>query len=273
MLSNGFAVDDVESHNALASHTQMVNRVVETIQKQLAETLSLKDMADIAGFSPYHFNRMFRKITGIPPTQFLYSLRLQRAKHLLLTTQLSVTDICFEVGYNSLGTFTRRFTELVSVSPTQLRTLYKDPFLFLGAPHYRRLIHPCNENLCKKGSLTGHVYGAIPFSGFIFIGVFSTPIPQGPPAGCAILNSPGLYRISSIAEGYYYVFSAAYSQSFEPEYVGLGYKPVLITDEPAEACMDITLRPVLITDPPILIATPYLFTKHADKNNGATSQK
>jgi AraC family transcriptional regulator len=271
MVSRSFPVADVGNHHDLAPYTEVVSRVVQTMQEQLDEALSLKDMADIAGFSPYHFNRIFRKITGIPPTQFLYSLRLQRAKQLLLTTQLSVTDICFEVGYNSLGTFTRRFTELVSVSPTRLRTLHKDPFLFLQEPGYRRFIHSFHDHAYEKGCLTGQVYGRIPYSGFIFVAVFPIPIPQGQPVGCAILKAPGPYQISSLTEGYYYVFSAAYSQSFEPEYVGVGCQPILITSQPPLARMDITLRPVLITDPPILIAAPYLFAKHADKHNGAPS--
>jgi AraC-like DNA-binding protein len=67
-------------------------------------------MTGIAHLSPYHFARTFRRITGIPPGEFLGALRLQRAKELLLTTDLFTSEVCYEVGYASFGTFTSRFT-------------------------------------------------------------------------------------------------------------------------------------------------------------------
>ena len=72
-------------------------RVISAMHEHLYDPLSLQDMADIAHYSPFHFNRLFRKITGIPPNHFLYALRLSRAKRLLEETDLNVTDICFEV--------------------------------------------------------------------------------------------------------------------------------------------------------------------------------
>jgi AraC family transcriptional regulator len=81
--------------------------------------LSLRTMAEIAQLSPYHFARTFRRVTGIPPGEIQTTVRLERAKQLLLTTDLSVTGVCFEVGYESLGTFTTRFTQLVGLSPTR----------------------------------------------------------------------------------------------------------------------------------------------------------
>ena len=87
-------------------HGLAVERVLATMRERLDEDLTLHDMADVAHLSPYHFTRVFRHVTGIPPCEFLTALRLQEAKRLLLTTGLSVTDVCFEVGYSSLGTFT-----------------------------------------------------------------------------------------------------------------------------------------------------------------------
>src|ERR1700760_4201675 len=99
----------------IASRGRPAERVILSMRECLDEPISLSDMADIACLSPYHFNRVFHQVTGLPPTKFLYALRLSTAKRLLLTTSLSVTDVCFEVGYNSLGTFTTRFTQLVGL--------------------------------------------------------------------------------------------------------------------------------------------------------------
>jgi AraC family transcriptional regulator len=96
-----------------AVHGFAVERVLATMRERLDEDLTLHVMADVARLSPYHFTRVFRHVTGIPPCEFLTALRLQEAKRLLLTTGLSVTDVCFEVGYSSLGTFTTRFTHLI----------------------------------------------------------------------------------------------------------------------------------------------------------------
>src|SRR5215211_8257105 len=109
--------------STIAAHHEAVERVIRVMHDRLDEPLTLSEMSRIAYISPCHFNRIFRQITGIPPNQYFYALRLETAKRLLLTTSTSVTDVCFDVGYNSLGTFIRRFTGLVGLSPSRFRSL------------------------------------------------------------------------------------------------------------------------------------------------------
>src|ERR1044072_6247332 len=104
--------------DTIASHYRAVERVILAMRERLDEALTLEDLAEVAIISPFYFDRIFRQITGIPPCQFLSALRMEAAKRLLLTSSLSVTDVCFEVGYNSLGTFTTRFTQLVGLPPS-----------------------------------------------------------------------------------------------------------------------------------------------------------
>src|SRR6476619_1111248 len=78
-------------------------------------------MGGTAYLSRFHFNRVCREITGLPPVRFHTALRIAAAKRLLLTTDMSVTEVSLEVGYQSLGTFTTHFHELVGVSPRTLR--------------------------------------------------------------------------------------------------------------------------------------------------------
>ena len=87
------------------------------------EPISLHDMSRVAYLSTFHFNRVFHQITGLPPAKFISAMRLDEAKRLLLNTNQSITDICFEVGYNSLSTFTRRFTQRVGLGPREFRYL------------------------------------------------------------------------------------------------------------------------------------------------------
>src|ERR1700694_76714 len=113
--------EDTAHHVTLAAHTQAIEHAIQAMHTHLHELLTLEDLASVACLSPYHFNRVFHRLIGIPPGEFLSALRFQAARRLLLTTPLSVTDICFEVGYTSMGSFTSRFTHLVGLSPRLLR--------------------------------------------------------------------------------------------------------------------------------------------------------
>ena len=101
----------------------LVRRAVTTIRARYEEPLSLDDLARTATMSKFHFLRTFRDITGVTPGRFLSAVRLHEAKRLLLGTGMDVAGVSVQVGYGSLGTFTRRFTECVGMPPTQYRRL------------------------------------------------------------------------------------------------------------------------------------------------------
>ena len=122
MLAAPPVISESEAHHeTIATQTQAVERAVQVMHTHLCDLLTLEDLASVACLSPFYFNRVFRRLIGIPPGEFLSALRFQTARRLLLTTSLSVTDICFEVGYTSTGSFTSRFTQLVGLSPRLLR--------------------------------------------------------------------------------------------------------------------------------------------------------
>src|SRR5437868_12228568 len=109
--------EDAARHVTLAVQRQAVECVIQTMHTHLCEVLTLEDLASVACLSPSHFHHVFRRLIGIPPGEFLSALRLQAARRLLLTTPLSVTESCFEVGYTSIGSFASRFPHLVGMSP------------------------------------------------------------------------------------------------------------------------------------------------------------
>lgn len=74
-----------------------------------------------ACLSPFHFQRLFSRTFGETPQDFLTRLRMERARRLLTAGDLPVTEVCLEVGYSSLGTFSSRFTALTGQSPTEFR--------------------------------------------------------------------------------------------------------------------------------------------------------
>jgi AraC family transcriptional regulator len=240
----------------LAHYRRAVARVIRAMHEQLAEPLSLRAMARIALISPYHFCRVFRRVTGVSPSHFLTALRLQEAKRRLLRTAGTVTDVCFDVGYNSLGSFIKRFTKLVGRSPRHVRRL---------TDRTADIYHPTAPIVGESVGFEGVVESEVPFTGRVVLGVFPTPIPAGPPVACALLIGPGPYRTSRVPDGTYYLLA-----------VGLGNRagvaesvlcddalrgragPFDVRDGRVTGPTKLVLRPPLPTDPPILVALPFL---------------
>ena len=85
------------------------------------ERLRLEHAAGQACLSPFHYHRLFRRAFGETPHDLVTRLRLDEAKRLLASGDLSVTEVCFAVGYESLGSFSQRFKELVGCAPSEYR--------------------------------------------------------------------------------------------------------------------------------------------------------
>jgi AraC-like DNA-binding protein len=91
------------------------------MDRDFGQPLDLARLARVAEVSEAHFSRSFRATFGETPHRYLQRRRVERAMFLLRTTDHRVTDICFEVGFSSLGTFSRTFHHVVGESPTVFR--------------------------------------------------------------------------------------------------------------------------------------------------------
>ena len=98
-----------------------LRRVRDRIDREFEQPLNVEDLARGVGMSAGHLSRQFRLAYGESPYSYLMTRRIERAMALLREGELSVTDVCFEVGCSSLGTFSTRFTELVGVPPSVYR--------------------------------------------------------------------------------------------------------------------------------------------------------
>jgi AraC-like DNA-binding protein len=96
-------------------------RARDYLHDRHAEAVSLDDLARQAGVSRYHFLRLFRDTFGATPHQYLTRVRLQRAKSLLAGDSHSVTDVCMDVGFSSLGSFSTLFAERFGCPPSAWR--------------------------------------------------------------------------------------------------------------------------------------------------------
>jgi AraC-like DNA-binding protein len=98
-----------------------LRRVRDRIDREYALPLDVEALARDAHMSAGHLSRQFRLAYGESPYSYLMTRRIERAMALLLRGDLSVTEVCFEVGCSSLGTFSTRFTELVGMPPSAYR--------------------------------------------------------------------------------------------------------------------------------------------------------
>ena len=96
-------------------------RARDAIDRTYAQALDISALARIAHASEAHFIRTFRATFGETPHRYLQRRRVERAMFLLREANLSVTEICFEVGFSSLGTFSRTFRDIVGTSPVAYR--------------------------------------------------------------------------------------------------------------------------------------------------------
>src|SRR6201990_1281739 len=96
-------------------------RVRDRLAREYAQPLDVEALGRAAGMSAGHLSRQFRLAYGESPYSYLMTRRIERAMALLRQGALSATEVCFELGCSSLGTFSTRFTELVGMPPSAYR--------------------------------------------------------------------------------------------------------------------------------------------------------
>lgn len=126
----------VDKEEKIITHSEIYNkfvRVLAYIENNYSEELNLESVADTAGFSKYHFSRLFKQYTDSTFYDYLCSKRIMEAKK-LLATNTPVTDIAFQVGFNNLTTFCRCFKKYSGCSPTQYKNMIsKEEGIILGS--------------------------------------------------------------------------------------------------------------------------------------------
>jgi AraC family transcriptional regulator len=98
-----------------------IRRAIDYIEAHLETDISLEKLASVAAMSPYHFSRIFKSATGLPPHRFLASRRINRAKPLLKTTNLPIVEIAYRVGYADVSHFTQLFKRITGGTPGNFR--------------------------------------------------------------------------------------------------------------------------------------------------------
>ncbi|MEV8588144.1 AraC family transcriptional regulator [Streptomyces sp. NPDC051180] len=239
-----------------------VERAIECIRERYGEPLTLTEIAESALLSRFYFTRLFKEETGLTPGRFLAAIRIYQAKRLIETTSMSITDISYAVGYNSLGSFTNSFTASVGVSPSRFRRLARDGGEALPGPE--------PTAWTGYGTIAGTI--SLPAghgNARVFLGAFGTPIVQHPSVASGVIDvpsgRPSCYSLKNVPEGSWYLLAVAVADGLGPEpgtertplVGGHGPKTVTVTADTVTSAA-VRLRPARPADPPVLLALPEL---------------
>jgi AraC family transcriptional regulator len=260
--------DEHGSQHTVEHHREVVARVIRAMREHPAVPLALGEMASLSFMSPFHFNRVFRLMTGIPPGLFQSALRFEAAKKLLLTTPMHLEEICERLGFLSPSTFGRQFKARVGLAPDRLRRLARmiqsAPFQ-IGDPLPALLTAPGDG-----GGLTGTVTAPAGFEGLVVVALFRKAAPEGWPAACAMQLGAGTFALPQMADGCYYLLSAGVDRRADIVACLIDGRPILrsksrgleirVSQGKFEGFPDqgLQLRPADPLDPPILFAFPAL---------------
>jgi AraC family transcriptional regulator len=233
-----------------------VERAIRLVHENYGAQIGVDDMAGAAGYSRFHFTRVFSQVTGLTPRRVLVAVRLDKAKQLLTSTSSPVTDICHLVGYTSVGSFGSLFARHVGLPPTTYRRL--------GG--FRPWVAGGSRTGAGGGGpgprpvVSGDISPGADVAPPIFVGLFADRIPRGRPVGCAVLDRPGPYVLADVPAGTWYLLACA--EGIEPA-APLDVAAMLIGSagpirvrgggvRPA----DVRLRPMGAFDPPVVPALP-----------------
>ncbi len=249
--------------DTMEAYETSVVRAIRHMKEHLAEPLDLDELAQIAAISKFHFVRVFDETTGTTPHHFLSCLRVQRAKELLVKSETTITDVCLEVGYNSPGTFSNTFSELVGLSPQEFRAMPKR----LTAKQFATAIwrYLASHKKISGPTIEGVVEGPRTPKGFTFVGTFTSGVPLGVPLSGTVMIGYGKFCIERPALPEFHLLAALMplSASLAEMAANLPISFVAslrVQNDPNNPPKKprLRLRPLRPTDPPIVLALPAL---------------
>ncbi|MTD55034.1 helix-turn-helix transcriptional regulator [Amycolatopsis pithecellobii] len=232
------------------------------------ERITLCDVADHVGYSPFHLSRAFERQLGRPPGQFIATHRFHQAKRLLLASDERVIDICHAVGFTSVGTFTARFTSAVGQSPARFRRL---PELLADSPP-RPIMVPGAAR--EGGMVTGSVRlsaaaSAAVGEAAVYVGLFPRRAARGYPVSGTLLGQTGDFLLADVPAGRYWLLAAALPAKACAEtqlvptrtVAGAAAEPVCVSPRAPLHHRDVQLDVLAEWDTPVLVALPPLASR------------
>lgn len=252
-----------------------IDAAVAYIHAHLFEPIELGALASYVSYSKYHFARIFKERTGLSPLYYISALRLERAKELLLKTNLTIRDIGLEIGQQSVGTFSTRFIERVGMSPARFRQSQEEAGASLQS---LSSLQDWQERLISVDPamrVEGTIHTELPFTGFILIGLFPRPIPEGVPLYGTLVRTRS-FAFTGVRPGTYYLMATSIAWGSGTLDMLLpqatlrtrSRTPVVVRPGIPTPPLEVTLHPPRLDDPPILISLPLLMERFMQRVGG-----
>lgn len=105
-------------------YTERFLYICDYINEHYSDDLTLDDIANLSGFSKFHFSRLFKQFTNVSFYKYLNIKRIENAEKLLINKELTITDVALRCGFNSLSAFIRMFRIIKDCTPTEFKTMY-----------------------------------------------------------------------------------------------------------------------------------------------------
>lgn len=237
------------------------------------EQLKIEHIADTFGYDKHYFSREFKKNTGYSLSEYISSLKSEKAIELLEQDD-TIVDVQLQVGYESSGSFTNMFKKYTGSSPTQYRKEITDLHTELKSfenSEAKEIIF--NKKLGKSSCIVDIELPQNRSVGIVFIGLFNTPIPNHLPITGVATKTLTNNTLKNIPEGSYYLLACALSKNGSiMSYFNLkdslrGRVEERITFPSDISCFKITLREAIPEDPPILVNIAKLLISTIKKDN------
>lgn len=250
---------------------EAVSKTIEYMRSNIDEEITTEKLAEIAGYSAFHFTRVFKDVTGVSPRHYLSALRIETGKEKLMgSSSPSILKTLMDIGFRSVGTFSSKFKLFVGQSPKQFQNSAVKFHRFMNDFDGADVENPVS---LKLPAVRCTLEVPESFKGLIFVGLFPRPIPdQKPVKGIALRETQKVCIFSKVPPGTYYALATAIPWSINPrEYFLLSKNLRGKAEESIEISADcfnevhIKLREPLPYDPPILINLPSLLFEKDSK--------
>lgn len=245
-----------------AAFNTSVTDAINTMRSSVSEDHTLESLASGQFYSRFHFHRLFRETTGLPPGRFLALLRMQQAKWMLASSSQLVSEVSASVGYKSFGTFTTQFNRLVGTSPGNFRRLVD---VTAGATVNDLVGDQRHKPRAKlRCFLLGNDGRRLNDGQLTMVGLFDTQVPHGIPCGYAIIRAESQIMVEqNVSLGVHTIAAVSSSENSSLLATVLGQERVLVGNADWKNMGSGTpsflkLRSPMVFDPPMVSAAPLL---------------
>lgn len=240
---------------------QAIAQVILQMKKAINGKVTLDEWADYASVSKYRLTTLFKLLTGIPPITFHNAEKIEIAKRLLVFESMSVTDVCFEIGFESMGSFVAKFSNSVGIPPGRYsREMQNTKFVqIFSALVKNSLSRQAGSDQKLKVHLKRPPEAG---SSLLIAALFDRPFPSGYPLAWRCI-SPFANTFSLAVPQIGYCLLASLPR-FPDLSELVNFCPVLVGRTRIEPDVDATsvqLRTPTLFDPPVTLAVPALFNR------------